>query len=326
MVISQTPLHITFAGGVTDFPAFYRQHGGAVIAAAIDKYVYVVVKPTLDEGVHLTRATYEDETSPFALRHDLVQEALRVTRIRSGVQIKTLSDLPITGTSLGAESAVTVGLLNALYAYRGVHASARQLAEEAAQIEIEALGRPTGKKDQYIAAHGGLQHMSFGADGVVTIEPLQLEHERRLELAGQLMLLFLGRMRHQEPLLQRQLERIPDRLQVLQRMRDQVAEMRAHLESPAPLAYLATVLAEGWELKKSLAAGISDPGLDHTYDRALAAGALGGKICGAGGGGFLLLWVEAERRRLVRDELRDLRELPFQVVTEGSRIAMQLRT
>lgn len=324
MVITQTPLRISFAGGGTDFPDFYLREGGAVLNAAIDKYVLVIVKERFDEKIYINYSRKEIVDSVDEIQHDLVREAMRKAGVTAGVEITTLADVPSEGSGLGSSSSVTVGLLNALYIYRGIQQTAETLARQACEIEIDVLKRPIGKQDQYIAAYGGLRHLTFQRDGDVTVEAVGLPGPLRRELENHLMLFFTRRTRRAEAILSEQHARVADNLAVLQSMREQVREFRAALEC-GDFVEAGRVLHEGWRLKKRLASQITNPELDALYERALSAGALGGKIAGAGGGGFLLLLCPVQSQQRVREELADLRDLPFHLEPDGSKVIFNNR-
>jgi D-glycero-alpha-D-manno-heptose-7-phosphate kinase len=324
MIITRTPLRISFAGGGTDFPDFYRAEEGAVISAAIDKYIYVIVKKRFDDLIHVSYSKKETCHHVDEIQHDLVREAMRKTGVTCGVEIATMADIPSEGSGLGSSSCVTVGLLNALYLHQGITRSAEQLAREACEIEIDLLGRPIGKQDHYIAAYGGLRLFRFRCDDSVTNEPLPLSEARWEQLGSQLMLFFTGTTRQSSGILQEQRDNIGGRLGLLRAMRDQVDRVRSCCEVGC-LDDLGTILHEGWAHKRQLAEAISNPYLDAMYDRALAAGATGGKIAGAGGGGFLLLHCPLARQDAVRARMDHWRELHFRLERDGTRAIFNIK-
>lgn len=325
MIITQTPLRISFAGGGTDIPQFYREHGGCVLNAAIDKYIYVIVKERFDDLIYVNYSKKEIVESVDDLRHELVREAMRLTGVEKGVEITTLADVPSAGSGLGSSSTVTVGLLNALYAYQGMNVSAEQLAREACQIEIQILKKPIGKQDQYIAAYGSLRRFTFHPDETVEMQPVPLSEQRCRDLQQNLMLFYTGIARRAETVLSKQIENIPRREEPLLAMKEQVDQLWEALQNGSRLDAVGHILHEGWMYKKSLANAISNPYIDELYDRARQAGAIGGKVAGAGGGGFLLLYVPLERQEAVRQALSDLRELPFAFSRDGSKITFNVR-
>lgn len=325
MIITQTPLRISLAGGGTDLPKFYQEHGGCVLNAAIDKYIYVIVKERFDDLIYVNYSKKEIVGSREDLHHDLVREAMRLTGVEKGVEITTLADIPSAGSGLGSSSTLTVGLLNALYAYQGVNVSAEQLAQEACQIEIQILKKPIGKQDQYIAAYGHLRHFMFHPDETVEMKPVPLSEQRYRDLQQNLMLFFTGITRRAESILAQQSRNIPRREEPLLAMKGQVDQMWEALQNGSRLDEVGHILHEGWMYKKTLASTISNPYIDELYDRARQAGAIGGKVAGAGGGGFLLLYVPPERQESVRQALSDLRELPFGFSRDGSKIMFNVR-
>jgi D-glycero-alpha-D-manno-heptose-7-phosphate kinase len=327
MIITQTPLRISFAGGGTDIPNFYREHGGCVLNAAIDKYVYVIVKERFDDLIYVNYSKKEIVETLDDLHHELVREAMRLTGVEKGVEITTLADIPSAGSGLGSSSTVTVGLLNALYAYQGINVSAEQLAREACQIEIQTLKKPIGKQDQYIAAYGHLRRFTFHPDETVEMTPVPLSEQRCRDLQQNLLLFFTGMTRRAESVLTKQIENMPrqDCRNALLAMKDQVDQVWEALQNGSRLDAVGEILHQGWMYKKTLANAISNPHIDELYDRARKAGAIGGKVAGAGGGGFLLLYVPLERQEAVRQALSHLRELPFAFSRDGSKIIFNVR-
>ncbi|MCU0853243.1 MAG: GHMP kinase [Thermoplasmata archaeon] len=319
MIVSRTPLRVSFAGGGTDIADYYRTGYGAVVSCAIRKYVYVTVNKRFDDDIRISYSKTEITDSVDKIEHGLVREALRKVGIRSGIEITTIADIPSKGTGLGSSSAITVGLLNALYAFKGYRASPKKLAEEACEIEIETLKEPIGKQDQYIAAYGGLQHIKFNADESVVLDPVICPAKTKREIESHLMLFFTGKARKASDVLSKQRSNSHANKGALDKMRDQ-AEHLFHDLTALQVAELGKALKDGWELKKSLATGISDKDIDQLYSKALGAGAIGGKITGAGGGGFLVLFVPPENHWSVRNALTGLREIEFRIEPQGSKI------
>ncbi|MCP4249419.1 MAG: GHMP kinase [bacterium] len=319
MIISQTPYRVSFAGGGTDLPAFYRHEFGAVFSVAIDKHMYVTVSPRFDPTTRVAYTKTEICPSIDDIQHSIVREALRRTGLGRHLEITTVGDVP-AGTGLGSSSSLTVGILNALYAYRGEIASHEQLAEEACEIEIDLLGKPIGKQDQYIAAFGGLQYITFNPDETVNIEPLPCKPEVLAELDRQMLLVYTAQQRDANEILRKQSRGTKDRMSVLRQMRDLADTMRHTLAGDGDLDEFARLLHEGWLLKKSLGFGISSAAVDAWYETARRAGARGGKLLGAGGGGFLLLIAPPERHDEIREALGRPRELAFGIDRRGSRI------
>jgi len=324
MIITQTPLRISFLGGGTDFQAFYEQEEGCVLSSAIDKYIFVIVKERFDEKIRVGYTQTEMVDSLEDVQHDLVREALRKTGIEKKIEISTMGDIPSAGTGLGSSSTVTVGALNAMYLHLGVARDAATLAREACEIEIDVLGRPIGKQDQYIVAHGGLRFIRFKPDGTITVETVQLPDEARRRLSESLLLFYTGITRSAGTVLREQVENISDHLGVLRKMKQLAWDARECLERQA-FDEFGDLLHQGWEHKKSLASGISNGQIDAMYRAARQAGAIGGKISGAGGGGFLLLYCPVECQVDVRRALAPLRELPFALERDGSKAVFNYR-
>ena len=316
MIIVQSPLRISFFGGGTDLPSYYLNEGGCILSSAIDKYIFVSVKTRFDQKVRVgyTRTELVDQVDD--LQHDLIREALRMTGVNHGVEITTMGDIPSAGSGLGSSSTVTIGTLQALYAYCGEHVPAERLAREACQIEINILGKPIGIQDQIIAAFGGIRFMEFKQDGRIMLDQVTLSSETKRELNSNLMLFYTGIARRAETILGEQQMNIRQRLDVLSEMKQLARLARVELES-GNVDELGHMLHYGWTLKKRLASGISNSVIDEMYTAARKAGALGGKITGAGGGGFLLLYCMKDRQASVRSALKNLHELPFRLERDG---------
>jgi D-glycero-alpha-D-manno-heptose-7-phosphate kinase len=324
MIISRTPLRISFVGGGTDLPDFYDEHGGAVVSTTLDKWIHVVLASRFEGDVRVSYSRTEIVPNARAVEHELVREAMRMTGVPRGVDIITLSDVPSRGTGVGSSSSVTVGLLNALYAFQGVYKSPLQLADEAARIEIEILGKPIGRQDQYAAAVGGFNFIEFlPRGGGVRLEPIVSPHGTFKRLQRSLMMLYTGRQRSADGALKKQRLAVQNgrAVDALRRMRDLAYEFRERL-AVGDVDALGALLHENWELKRRLADGISSSEIDRWYERALAAGAVGGKILGAGAGGFLLLLTPRDRQEAVRAALPELRELPVRFAAHGTQISV----
>ena len=324
MIIVQTPLRISFLGGGTDFADFYDLEDGSVLSSAIDKYIFVIVKERFDDKIYINYSKKEIVDSVGEIQHELVREAMRMTGVHSGVEITTLADVPSQGIGLGSSSSVTVGLLHALYTYKGTIVSARELAEQACRIEIDILGKPIGKQDQYIAAFGNLCFINFKGSGEVEVEPLQLSSEARHRLQRHLMLFFTNMTRQSSEVLTEQKRNIPEKMECLRELRLLAVESREHLQK-GDLDSLGDAMHRGWEIKKKLARCVSNKSIDGFYRLARKAGALGGKITGAGGGGFLLLYCPLKKQEAVRSALAHLRELPFGLEQDGTKVIFNIR-
>ena len=326
MIIVQTPLRIGLAGGGTDLRAFYSIEPGMVLNMTIDKYIFVIVKERFDDKIYINYSKKEICDSVDEIHHELVREAMRITGVEKGVEITTLADIPSEGSGLGSSSSVTVGLLNALYIYKGEQVTAERLAREACKIEIELCGKPIGKQDQYIAAYGGVRLLTFNPDESVKVERLPLTDAQLRKIGSNLLLFYTGKTRKSEEILKEQRARTKEgkNVEYLRKIKELVIPMReAILKGNYDI--IGKLLHLNWMYKRQLASKITDPKIDKLYERALAAGALGGKISGAGGGGFLLLYVPRHKQDAVREELRELRELPFLIERDGSKVIFNMR-
>ncbi len=320
MIITRTPLRISFAGGGTDLGSFYRQYGGgAVTSAAIDRYIHVLVNDKFDRSIRVAYTRTENVDRLDDLQHGLVREAMRLTGVTDSLEIHTVADIPGEGTGLGSSSTLTVGLLNALYAHKGVLKDPSQLAEEACRIEIDILGGTLGKQDQYIAAFGGLQYFEFREDDTVRSTPIPLSREDREAFESHLSLYYTGITRQAQGILKNQDARTEHNRDALVRLRAMAAEARDALLSRSWKG-LGQLLDEGWAIKRELSHGITTSTIDEAYGRAKAAGAYGGKITGAGGGGFLLVVHPPERSHEIAQALSPMARLPVRINAEGSRI------
>lgn len=323
VVTTISPQRLSFAGGGTDLPDFYRKYGGAVVSTTIDKYIYVTVKRhsyLFNEAYRLSYSKTEHVNSLDEIENDVARECLRLVYIDPPLFIGTTSDLPAS-SGLGSSSSFAVGLLYALHVLRGEDVSVGQLAEEASHVEIEMLGRPIGKQDQYAAAFGGLNYIMFNANDRVQLDPLWLPNGGADALFENSMLFWTGMQREAEDILQEQRAMIPDTAKTLMEMRDMAAHCRdALLRIHENVSNFGTIIDSGWRAKRGLASKISSTRIDLCYASALEAGALGGKIAGAGGGGFLYLVVPPHRRDAVRATLSDMVDVPVKYEPRGVRL------
>jgi D-glycero-alpha-D-manno-heptose-7-phosphate kinase len=324
LIIVQTPLRISFFGGGTDFRAFFMKEGGCVLTTAIDKYIFVTIKERFDGKLRIGYTQTEMVDEVDQIHHELIRESLRRTRIDRGVEITTMGDIPSEGSGLGSSSTVTVGALHAMYAYLGEIVPAERLAREACAIEIETLKRPIGIQDQYIAAYGGLRFFEFLPDGQVTAEKIKLSPAAHRAINDNFMLFFTGVSRNSSSILKEQVDNLKDRLGELRELKQMAYEARCAIEADN-IDALGALLHQSWELKKRLAGTISNGSINETYEAARAAGAIGGKIAGAGGGGFLLLYVPWEYQNQVRMKLNRLQELPFRLEADGTKVIFNYR-
>ncbi len=319
MIVVQAPLRVSLFGGGTDFPSFFLEEGGCVLSSAIDKSIFVTVKKRFDRKLRVGYTRTEMVDNLEDIQHELIREALRKTGITEGVEITTMGDIPSAGSGLGSSSTVTVGALHALYTFLGENVSPERLACEACEIEIDTLGKPIGVQDQYIAAYGGFRFMEFMPGGQILVEDVPLHPRLKQQLDDNLLLFFTGVTRQAETILTEQQANINDRLPILREMRSLAYAARDELRS-GNLDAVGSLMHGNWKLKKQLASRISSDTIDEMYAAARRAGALGGKITGAGGGGFLLLYVPQEKQSAVRTSLNGLRELPFQLEPDGSKV------
>jgi len=327
LVVSRTPLRISFTGGGTDLAAFYERDHGAVLSTAINKYIWVTVKrhsEIFDEPIRVNYSQTEQVNTLDELRNDIARESMRFMEIKPPIYISTVGDLPAS-TGLGGSSSFAVGLLNALHAFRGERVSASQLAEEACYIEIDVLGQPIGKQDLYAAAFDGLSLFSVRPGGIVTVEPQRVPDRALSSLFDDLMLFWTGHQRDSESVLSEQKANTDKRLSELEAMRDQAYELRALMRQPEmTTSDVAQLLDRAWQLKRGLASGVTSDQIDGWYTRARQSGAIGGKLCGAGGGGFLMFLVEPGCRDAVRNALGDLKEVTVRPEVHGSQILLPL--
>lgn len=324
MIITQTPLRISFFGGGTDFREYYSQEPGWVLSSTIDKYIFVVIKERFDDKIRVGYTRTEMVDHIDQLEHELVRECLRRTGITSRIEISTMADIPSEGSGLGSSSTVTVGLLNAMYTYLGTPKDHATLAREACEIEIEVLGKPNGKQDQYIAAFGGQRFIRFCDDEHVEVEQVMIDPRHARRLNQNLMLFYTNVARKAESVLAEQRTNTASRMDTLRAMKELAVHARRYL-CEGHLDDFGRLLHEGWMLKKQMASKITTGAIDEMYDAARSAGALGGKITGAGGGGFLLLYCPREKQDAVRHTLEHLHELPFHLERDGTKVIFNYR-
>lgn len=323
MIISQTPLRISFVGGGTDFEDFYRQYPGRVLSTSINKYVYVAVNPKFDGQIRISYSKTENVENRNQIQHPIVKAALEETGIEKGIEIVSIADIPSQGTGLGSSSSFTVGLLNALYSYLGKYIPTHDLAEKACQVEINKVGSPIGKQDQYIAAFGGLNVITFNTDGKIDVEPVYLSPKIKEDLQNHVLLFYTGVHRSAQPILKEQKENIDKKFEFLKQLSDLVLPFKDALEK-GDFKKMGEILNQNWQLKKELSSGISNPQIEEMYEKALKAGAFGGKILGAGGGGFLLVLVSPENQPKIKEAFKDYQLTPLRFTEAGSKIVFKL--
>ena len=324
-VMTRTPLRVSFAGGGTDLAEFYEREPGAVLSTAINQYIYVTVKrhgSVFNEAIRLNYSKSEQVQTIDQIENDIARECLRLLEIEPPIYVSTVADLPAS-TGLGGSSAFAVGLLNALHAFRGERVSAGQLAEEACHIEIDRLKQPIGKQDQYAAAFGGLNFFSFKPGGVVSVEPLRLNNGGIKHFFDCILMFWTGHQRDSSSVLAEQKANTPSKMESLMRMREHAFVLQQLCDNtPFQIEKFGAVLKESWHLKRSLSSKISTSQIDRWYAAAMAAGAEGGKLCGAGGGGFLLFVARREKHDAVRAALAGLTQIPVVHEVHGSQVCM----
>lgn len=321
MIITRTPLRVSFAGGGTDLKAFCSRTEGAVLSTAINKYMNIAVHPSFEPQILLKYSKTERVKTVDEIEHTRIKQCMIHTKTNDYLEITSFADVPSAGTGLGSSSAFTVGMLKALYTLKHRNKDNLTLAAEASQIEIEDLGEPIGKQDQYACAVGGMNILRFEKDGQVFVEPITIPRHVKRELNDNLMMFYTGTTRSASNILTEQRDNTTNhdaKFQNLVKMRDLALELRDVLVSQ-DIASFGEILHKGWLLKRELASGISNPQIDRWYDTAIKAGAYGGKILGAGGGGFLLFYCPLEKQPDVREAL-GLREMKFSFDSQGSRI------
>lgn len=319
MIITRTPFRVSFSGGGSDLAAFHDSEPGAVLSTAVDKYVYLTVKERFGNNFRVSYSRTELVEKAKDIEHPIVRQSLEYLGIRQGLEIVSVADLPAQ-SGMGSSSSFTVGLLHALHAHESHVISPARLAEEACQIEIDILREPIGKQDQYIAAYGGLQFIQFFPDGRVTVDPVMCSSETRRELNRRLLLFYTGLTRSAADVLHRQKENTPDRRPALRQLCRIAFQMRDILTAGKNLNEFGKLLDEAWHVKKSLETLITSTEIDSYYERGLRAGALGGKLLGAGSGGFLLFFCEPHLQDRLRHALSELQVVPFALEQEGSKV------
>lgn len=324
MIISKTPLRCSFFGGGTDFHDYYENSRfgyGSTISTALKMYVYITVNKNFNHQIRLCYSGNELVNHVDEVKHNIIREALKLVGIESGIEIFYSADIPLSGAGIGlaSSSALAVGVLNALHAYKGEFVGPEQLAREACHIEIDCLGQQIGIQDQYAVAYGGFKRYRFNQDSSVTVMPVICDLGRQKALEENMMLFFTGLTRDSRKILSEQTQTIGDKMQMLDGLTETVDRMYQCLSS-GELDQWGMELDRSWQVKKQFAGGVSNPVIDEMYTQAKQAGALGGKILGAGGGGFLLLYVPLDRQETVRKALSEYREVPFNFEPQGSHI------
>ena len=322
MIISKTPLRMSFVGGGSDLPVFYRKYGGAVVSTAINKFVYVTVNKKFDDRIRVSYAKTEEARSVDRIKHPLVRESMKMLGIKGGIEITSIADIPAKGSGLGSSSSFTVGLLHALHAYACRYASAEQLARESCEIEIERCGEPIGKQDQFAAAFGGFNFIEFYPNDSVSVEPIICKRETMQQLQANTLVFYTGITRSASALLKTQQEAVATektKQKALCQMVELARQLKAELQKDNLTAF-GEIIHENWQLKRSLASAVSSSLIDEWYARARKAGAIGGKLLGAGSGGFMMFYAPNDCHAAIAKELRELPLMDFKFEPQGSKI------
>ena len=313
---------MSFVGGGSDLPSFYRKFGGAVVSTAIDKFVYITLNEKFDHRIRVSYSRTEEADTVAEIQHPLVRESMKLLDVKGGIEITSIADIPSKGSGLGSSSAFTVGLLHALHAYSGRYASAEQLAKEACSIEIERCGEPIGKQDQYAAAFGGFNFIEFRANDSVSVEPILCKRETLLKLQENIIVFYTGISRSASAILKNQQDTVEEsesKQKMLQRMTQLARDLKTELQRN-DLSNFGRILSEAWEIKSELTVEISNDQIDAWHATGLRAGAEGGKLLGAGSGGFLMFYAPPEKHDAIATALKELRRIPIRFEAQGSRI------
>ena len=325
MIISRTPFRVSLFGGGSDYPKWYREHGGAVLGFAINKYCYISIRPLPPFFEHRHRIVYsvvENVSEIDEIKHPAVRAVLQDQKVEIGLEIHHDGDLPAR-SGLGSSSSFTVGMLNALYALRGSMVDRRKLAQEAIRIEQRVIGEAVGSQDQVWAAFGGINRIDFPIAGDFQVRPLVMPGERRQELLDHLLLFFTGFSRFASEIAQKQIDNFDKRQQHLKTITSLVDEAMDVFQSDTrSIGEIGNLLNQSWQLKRELADNVTTPEIDEIYEAALDAGANGGKLLGAGGGGFILLFVEPDKQPAVKERLKNLVQVDFGIDEVGSKIVL----
>ena len=321
MIVSKTPLRMSFVGGGSDMPAYYQKDAGAVVSTTIDKYMYITIGQKFSGDIRINYSKIEQVNNIKDITHPLVRESLSLLEIKGGIEITSIADIPSKGSGLGSSSSYTVGLINALHAFKKESISKENLAQIACQIELEKCNEPIGKQDQYAAAYGGLNLIRFLGDGSVVVEPINCKEKTKLALEKSLLVFYTGRTRKASDLLKQQSKNLENnnKRSMMTKMVEMAYEMKNSLEA-GKVNHIGYLLNENWILKKQITKGVSDQEIDSWYQKALDAGALGGKLLGAGHGGFLMFLAEPEKHGNIISALNDLKRINMSFDQNGSQI------
>ena len=331
MIISRSPVRITLGGGGTDLPSYYEKYGGALIAAAIDKYTLVTAHTRFDDDIKLNYSKTEIVQNVDDIKHNIFREALRLLKINKGIELTSLSDMP-SSSGLGTSGSFTIALLNALHAYKKEFVSQKQLAEEACHIEMDILKEPIGKQDQYISAIGGITFFEFDKNGNVTVEPVKMTEESRDELHSNIILFYTGIQRSASEILREQDNKSKNdeskTIETLHEIKRIGLETKKAFEK-GDVDKLGEYLDQHWQIKKQLSGEVTNSYIDECYNHAIKNGALGGKIMGAGGGGFFMFYHNgnnnAKTKFIKAMSEKNLKKMRFNFDFEGAKIVLNMR-
>jgi len=321
MIVSRTPLRMSFVGGGSDLPSYYKQKGGAVLSTSVDKYMYVTVNQKFDNDIRLSYSITENESSIQQIKHPIVRNTLELLDIQGGIEITSISDIPSQGSGLGSSSSYTVALLHALYAYKGKSVSKEELGRLSSHIEIDLCGDRIGKQDQYAAAFGGLNLIEFNEDDSVTVSPIICKPETIKKMEESIIVFYTGRTRSASTLLSEQSDNMEraEKRKLMSNMVSLAYDMRDLLEND-DIEPLGELLDQNWQLKRQMTVGISDLQIDGWYNKGILAGATGGKLLGAGNGGFMMFFAPKEKHAKIIEAMKGLQRLPFSFDDKGSKI------
>ena len=321
MIVSKTPLRMSYVGGGSDLPSYYRQEVGAVLSSSIDKYIYIAVNRKFDGKIRISYTKTEEVDHRSQVEHPLVREALDMVGIDGGIEIASMADIPSRGSGLGSSSTFSVGLVNVLKAYTNQFVSKEDLARKACEIEIERCGEPIGKQDQYAAAYGGLNLIRFHPDDTVSVDPVICKKSFLDDLDASTLVFYTGKTRSASAILSDQSAamKIESRRVLMRRMVELAFILKEEIESENLDAF-GDILDENWRLKSQITNGITSPDIDDWYSRALKAGAKGGKLLGAGNGGFLMFYAPQESHYSIKKELSELRHVNMHLERNGAQI------
>jgi D-glycero-alpha-D-manno-heptose-7-phosphate kinase len=322
MIISKTPFRISFVGGGSDIPAFYKQEMGAVISSSINKYMYIALNSKFDGAIRLSYSKTESVSNALSVEHPLIRNSMLITGVTSGVEISSLADIPSEGSGLGSSSSYVVGLLNALYAFKGQIQSKERLAQEACKIEIELCAGSLGKQDQYAAAYGGFNLMEFHPTGRVAVTPVVCSQERMDAIENSMLIFYTGKTRSALSILKSQILEMDNSVKrgLVRAMAKLTYDFKFAVENFSGIEELGEILDQNWRLKKQIVSGISDESIDDWYRIAKENGAIGGKLLGAGNGGFLLFLAKPDKHLNIINSLSSLRKVSFKFDYDGSKI------